>query len=143
VVLARLGNVYGPYSHPSTQTAFTDLVAQARAARRIRLAGPPGSLRNHVHAADAADGLLRALCLGAHGQCYNIGSEDHLSNLELARAVAAACPFPVDVEATNPAPPDHMVLSIARARGELFYSPRHPACDHLGASVRWLLEQSP
>jgi nucleoside-diphosphate-sugar epimerase len=140
VSVVRLGNVYGPYSARSTKTAFTDMVQQAATTKRIVLTGPPDSVRNHVHGADAADGILRALLFGRGGDAYNIGSTDHLTNLELASAIAAAMPYEVRVEAASTATADHMVLAIEKARTALGFSPRHPAREHLPPSVTWLLE---
>jgi dTDP-glucose 4,6-dehydratase len=142
VVSTRLGNVYGPHASPATATAFTDLLRQARHGRRIVLKGPPASLRNHLHAADAADGILRALAFGRGGESYNLGSDDHLTNVEFARAIAGSLPFAVEVEASNPAPPDHLVLSSDKARRELSYSPTHRAAEHIPETVRWELEHS-
>jgi UDP-glucuronate decarboxylase len=143
VVLARLANVYGPYSRASTKTAFIDLFTQSLTGRRIYLSGPPESVRNHVYAVDAANGLLRALLFGKGAETYNIGSEDHLTNLELAHSIAAAFPYPVAVHAESSATPDHMVLSIAKARRELNYFPTHSASDYIPATVKWLLEHPP
>lgn len=140
VSIVRLGNVYGPYSARSTKTAFTDMVQQAATTRRIVLTGPPDSVRNHIHGSDAADGVLRALLFGRGGEAYNIGSADHLSNLELARAIATAMPYDVRVDTASTATADHMVLAIDKARSELGFSPRHPAREHLPPSVTWLLE---
>ena len=143
VVLTRLANVYGPYIGAATRTAFVDLVRQARAERRIQLMGPPGALRNHVYAEDLADGILRALLLGRGGEVYNLGSHDHLTNRQLAEGIAAAVGSDVSVEAANPSPPDHMVLSIAKAERELIYFPKCSARDYIAPSVQWLLRHQP
>ena len=141
VVLARLGNVYGPAPGRAPATAFTTFVAQARRARRIVVTGPPGSLRNHLHVADAADGLLRVLALGRAGEAYNVGSRDHVSNEAFARRIAAAAPFDVAVELAAPgAPADHMVISIAKAAREVGYAPAFRLDEHLASAVRWELE---
>lgn len=140
VVLARLGNVYGAHSALSTRTAFIEMVEQARTHGRIRVNGPPGSIRNHVHAEDVADGLLRALVFGRPAQAYNIGSTDHLTNVELAKHIAGAIGN-IDVDVANPdAVPDHMILSIAKARSDLQYVPTRAAAEYIPASVRWYLE---
>ena len=140
VALARLGNVYGPAPGRAPATSFTMFVAQARAGRVV-VSGPPGSLRNHLHVADAADGLLRVLALGRGGEAYNVGSRDHVSNEDFARRIAAAAPFEVAVELAAPdAPADHIVISIAKAEREVGYAPAFRLDEHLPSAVRWELE---
>lgn len=141
VISARLGNVYGAHGS-ATSTVFTDLVQQGRRARRMILTGAPSSLRNHVCGADAADGLLRALLLGRAGESYNIGAAEHLTTLEFAGAVAGAMPWAVTVEANSTAAPNHLVLSIDKARRHLSYHPNHHAAEEIPNAVRWELEHS-
>ena len=144
VVLARLGNVYGPSSERAPATVFTAFVAAARGARRIVVSGAPGSLRNHVHARDAADGLVRALFFGRAGEAYNLGSRDHLTNEAFARRIAGAAPYPVEVEIARPdAPADHMVISIDKAEREVGFAPTSTIDEHLPLAVRWELEHRP
>lgn len=144
VVLARLGNVYGPSSGRVAATAFTAFVAAARSSRRIVVSGPPGSLRNHVHARDVADGLVRTLLFGRPGEAYNLGSRDHLTNEAFARKIAAAVPYPVAVEIARPdAPADHMVISIDKAVRGVGFAPASRIEEHLPLAVRWELEHRP
>ena len=141
VVVARLGNVYGPSLGRPPATAFTAFVAAALRSRRVVVSGPPGSLRNHVDARDVAEGLVRALLLGRPGEAYNVGSRDHLTNEDFARRIAAAMPYPVAVEIARPdAPADHMVISIDKAVAELGFTPALRIDEHLPLAVRWELE---
>ena len=143
VTMARLGNVYGPSVGRAPATAFTAFVAAARTARRIVVSGPPGSLRNHVHARDVSDGLVRALLFGRPGEAYNIGSRDHLTNEDFARRIAQSIPYPVTVEIARPgAPADHMVISIEKAIQELGFAPALRIDEHLPLAVRWELEHN-
>jgi UDP-glucuronate decarboxylase len=89
-----------------------------------------------VHAEDAVLGLARVLVLGRPGEAYNIGSMDHVTSEELARRIAAAAPFEVTVELAAPrAPPDHMVLSIAKAGEQVGYAPARRLDEHLPPAV--------
>jgi nucleoside-diphosphate-sugar epimerase len=144
VMMTRLGNVYGPALGRAPATAFTAFVAEAQRSGRIVVSGPPGSLRNHVHVRDAADGLIRVLALGRSGEAYNIGSRDHVTNEEFARKIAAAAPFPVEVELANPgASADHMVISIEKAEHDVGFVPACPLEEHLPLAVRAALEHCP
>jgi len=133
--------VYGPSPGRVPATVFGSFVAQARRTGRIVVAGPPQSLRNHVHVQDVADGLMRVLALGRPGEAYNLGSHDHITNEQFARRIAAAAPFPVAVEVEDPgAPSDHMVISIAKAGRDVGFAPACPFEQYLPISVRQQLE---
>ena len=140
VSIVRLANVYGGHAKQST-TAFHEFVAHAAASRRIVIRGAPGSIRNHVHVDDACDGILHTLAFGASGAAYNIGSMDHLSTHDFVCRIVAAMPFQVEVEQVAPdAVPDHVVISIARARSELAYIPAHRVDESLAPAVIQALE---
>jgi nucleoside-diphosphate-sugar epimerase len=142
VVIARLGNVYGPHHGRPPATSLAQMIEDAATRHRIAVTGPPRATRNHVFALDAVDGLLRALVLGRAGEAYNIGARDHLANTEVAARVAAAMPWPTTVEETNPtAVPDHMCLSIDKAARELGYAPACPASEGLPLTVAWTLAE--
>jgi dihydroflavonol-4-reductase len=120
ICIARLTNVYGPIGPGAPPTVFTQMVGQAAATGRIQVTGAPTSVRNHIHVVDAAQGILRALVLGASGRAYNIGSADHVAAEPLARIIAEAAPRPVAIELLGgDRRPDHMWISTDRARTEL------------------------
>lgn len=53
----------------------------------IRIAGDGTAVRSYLNGHDMAHALVTALCLGAPGQAYNVGSEASVTIAELARRV--------------------------------------------------------
>ncbi len=142
--IVRLSNVYGAVRASSPPTVLTQMVRSSASNGIIRVAGAPGSVRNHVHVLDVAQGVLRALLLGRGGRAYNIASNDHLSAEELARAVAAAAPRSVNIELRAAgAVADHMYLSTERAQAELGYASRHRLVDTLPTIVSDAFSEAP
>jgi UDP-glucuronate decarboxylase len=141
VVIVRPGNVYGPDTGCGTATAISDMARQAVRDGRIVVKGSPLSTRNHVHAEDVAEGIVRALLLGRAGDAFNLGSEEHVSSVEMAKRVARALPVEVPIETENPdIRADHMTLSIEKAIEQLGYRPRRGLDDSLPAAVRSLTD---
>lgn len=88
VVCVRPANAYGEGQPPFSGQGF---VATAMAAtmrgESVRIFGPHGSVRDYIHAADLAEGLVCALERGKSGEIYNLGSGVGRSNLEVLQAI--------------------------------------------------------
>ena len=125
-VVVRPTNLYGLTDSPRATTVIADFVTQARERGRVEPRGHPDSVRNYCCALDVAQGILRALARGRAGRAYNLGSDEHLSGREWAETVAAALPSrPQVVWPEAPPAPSVQRVSVARARAELGYEPRH------------------
>lgn len=134
ISIARLTNVYGGAIRSAS--AFLDYVEQATRTKRIEVRGSPTTVRNHVHIADACEGIMRTLAFGANATAYNIGGVEHVTNGEFATAVAACFPSEVEVTYASPnKPPEYMMVSIDKARTSLGYVPRHILSTSLAGEV--------
>jgi UDP-glucose 4-epimerase len=89
VVCVRPSNAYG-----EGQTAFSGqgfvatAMALAMRGQSIKIFGPHGSVRDYIHVADVAEGIVFTLEHGASGEIYNLGSGVGRSNLEVVEAIA-------------------------------------------------------
>ena len=123
-VVLRLTNIYGAQSSQRSETAISDFARQAAQTGVIGLKGNPDSTRNWTCVLDIAQGILRALVSGKPGEAYNIGSDEHLSSLELAEQVAATFSTPVAVAPPPQAAPLSLqTISIEKAQRTLDYRP--------------------
>lgn len=142
IVVARAGNLYGLDSSRS-ETAVSALVRDAVSTGRITLTGDPASMRNYCCSVDFVQGLLRAAGLGRRGTAYNIGSDEHLTTQELARAIEECFDVPVEtVRVPDATPISFQRLSIDRARAELSYAPQLAIRDVLSAIVAEIAAES-
>jgi UDP-glucose 4-epimerase len=75
IVIVRPGNAYGEGQHASTGQGFIatamDAICRGEA---VGVFGPIGTIRDYVHVADVASGIVAAWILGAAGETYNIGT---------------------------------------------------------------------
>jgi dTDP-glucose 4,6-dehydratase len=107
--------------------AVGNFVRDARMGGPIEVEGDGTPLRSYLYAADLAIWLWTLLIEGIPGRTYNIGSDQAVSILDLARTVESVCGVKSGIRvALKPAmgvKPKRYVPSIARAREELRLEP--------------------
>jgi nucleoside-diphosphate-sugar epimerase len=102
IVHARVFALIGPYLPLNAHFAAGNFLADAAAARPVRVGGNGAPFRSYLYAADAAAWLLTMLVRGVSGQSYNVGSEQAISIVELARQLAALAGVEVQVADSRP-----------------------------------------
>ena len=89
VVVARPANAYGEEQRILSGQGFVSTaVHSVIRGRDIELFGAEGTIRDYIHVADVASGIVAALEHGAPGNAYNIGSGTGRSNLDVLKAIA-------------------------------------------------------
>ena len=89
VTILRLFGSYGPHNHRSwwggPQAAFIEALLDGRP---MEIHGDGQQVRSFTYVTDVVDAIVRALrCEAARGQLINIGAEEAVTILELARRV--------------------------------------------------------
>lgn len=88
VVCVRPSNAFGEGQAPFSGQGFVaTAIASALRGQSIRIFGSHGSVRDYLHVADLADGIISALERGGAGQTYNLGSGMGRSNLDVVEAI--------------------------------------------------------
>jgi len=84
IVVVRPGNAYGEGQHAFSGQGFIATAMHSIVRRQaIGIFGPRGTIRDYVHVADVASGIVAALDLGEAGEIYNIGTGEARSNLDV------------------------------------------------------------
>jgi len=86
VVITNCCNNYGPYQLPEKLIPL--MIANAAAGKPLPVYGQGKQIREWLHVDDHCAGLWRAMTLGRHGESYNFGSGDEMSNLALVQLMA-------------------------------------------------------
>jgi dTDP-L-rhamnose 4-epimerase len=142
-VALRFFNVYGPYQ--SLSNPYTGVLAIF--ASRCLNGNPPlvfedgQQRRDFVHVSDVVNACVAALTTRHTGEAFNVGSGQHRSVLEVARAM-------IDVLGLNLEPEilgkfragdvRHCYADISRAREKLGFAPQVNFHDGLAELAEWL-----
>ena len=141
VRVARCFAFVGPHLPLDIHFAIGNFVRDAMARRPIRIQGDGTAVRSYLYMADLAAWLWTlAVSPNARG-AYNVGSEEPLSILEVARLVAEVCgpgtPIEVIGKPVPGAPAHRYVPSTARARSELGLCQHVSVADGVRRLVGW------
>lgn len=89
VICIRPANAYGEGQRPFMGQGFiATAMASAILGRPVTVFGEHGAIRDYIHVADLASGIVAALQRGELGQTYNLGSGIGLSTMEVLQRMA-------------------------------------------------------
>jgi nucleoside-diphosphate-sugar epimerase len=120
--IARIFAVHGPRLPLDGQFAVGQFLADALAARAIRMSGDGSPVRTYLYAADMAAWCWTILLRGQPRRAYNVGAEREHTIAEVAERVSCLSPQGLKVErglSTGSLRADRFVPDTSRARDEL------------------------
>ncbi len=129
----------GPHLPLDAHFAIGNFLGDALAGRPIRIGGDGTPLRSYLYASDLATWLWTMLLKGQGGRAYNLGSDQALSILDLARSIGQLGGLEV-IQSKHPvpgAPPLRYVPDITRAKLELGLEVRVPLDKAIERTLRW------
>ncbi len=138
VVITRCSNNYGPYQHAEKLIPFQ--IARLKKGEPIALYGDGKNVRDWIHVEDHCAGILAALVNGRPGEVYNIGADDQMSNLELAKMLLGILGRPIShlsFVADRPGHDRRYAIDASKIRRELGWKPRHSLASSFENTVRW------
>src|SRR5262245_1893286 len=138
VVITRGSNNYGPYQYPEK---FVPLfITNALEGRECPLYGDGLNVRDWLHVLDHGRGIWAAFEKGRAGEAYNLGGGNERQNVQVAKAVLAACGRPESLIKFVQDRPGHdrrYALDASKARKDLGWSPEVPFEKGLMETVAW------
>ena len=85
--IARGFSFAGPRLPDNAGFAMADFIADARAGRNITVKGDGTPVRSYLHAADMTTWLWKILLQEANRQIFNVGSEEAIRLVDLAKKI--------------------------------------------------------
>jgi dTDP-glucose 4,6-dehydratase len=146
VKIARCFVFSGPYLPLNSGFAIGNFIKDAIGGGPIRITGDGTPYRSYLYAADLAIWLWKILMRGQSSRPYNVGSENALDILTLAKTVRnTVCPNCEIQLAHSPVPghpAERYVPSTQRARNELGLQEWIGLEEGLRRMVQWNLENT-
>lgn len=130
IVCVRPANAFGEGQRTySGQGFIATAIASILDGRELTLFGEQGTIRDYLHVADVAAGIVAALLHGRSGEVYNLGSSQGLTNrqvLNYLAPLAAETGHSVTIKVLPPRPFDvpANVLDCTKLRIETGWQPR-------------------
>ena len=139
IPIARGFAFVGPHLPLDAHFAIGNFIGDALAGRPIHIGGDGTPFRSYLYASDLAAWLWTILLQGQGSRAYNVGSDEDLSVLDLARRIAQPRHLEItQAEQVIPgAPPSRYVPSIERAKQELGLRIRVPLDEAIERTLRW------
>ncbi|MDE3032998.1 MAG: NAD(P)-dependent oxidoreductase [Acidobacteriota bacterium] len=136
--IARCFAFAGPHLPLDQHFAFGNFIRDALAGGPVHISGDGTPQRSYLYASELA-AWLWALLLRGESLTYHVGSDQALSILELASAIARAAGVPVTL-ARPPepgAPPSRYVPAVARIPERLGLRPTVGLDETIARTLRW------
>ncbi len=148
VVITNCSNNYGPFHFP--EKLIPVIILRALAGQDIPIYGGGENVRDWLYVEDHADALLTVLAKGDLGRTYNIGGENEVSNIDVAKMVCAILdrlrpadqPYAAQIKFVTDRPGHDLRYAIdpARIRDELGWRPSVNLAQGLEKTVQWFLD---
>ena len=145
VRIARIFNTYGPRIRPDGiyGRAIPRFISQALRNEPITVFGDGKQTRSFCYITDQVEGLLRlALFENARGQVINIGNDEEITVIDLAKMVKSSTGSSSSIT-FGPLPQDdpyRRCPDITKAKQILGWKPKVKLVDGLRKTIKWLSE---
>jgi UDP-glucose 4-epimerase len=147
VLIVRPANAYGENQRTGVGQGFMAAAIDAiQRGQSVEIYGAQGTVRDYIHVADVAAGIVAALERGKVGEIYNLGTGIGASNLDLLRlleSLAAADGFGVNVTHLPERPFDVAanVLDPAKLEAATGWQPAFPLAEGLASMWHHALQR--
>lgn len=85
ITISRCSNNYGPKQH--TEKYIPKIITNILQNKKIPIYGNGENIRDWIHVSDHCEALYRIITDGEIGSIYNIGADNEISNLEIAKII--------------------------------------------------------
>ncbi|MDT8447113.1 MAG: dTDP-glucose 4,6-dehydratase [bacterium] len=149
VVTTNCSNNYGPYQFP--EKLIPVIILNALSGKALPIYGDGGNIRDWLYVEDHCRGIYAAIEQGRLGECYNIGGNNELTNLQVVHRICELLdrlrPKPQgsykDQITFVPDRPGHdrrYAIDAEKIHQELAWEPTETFATGFEKTIRWYLE---
>jgi dTDP-glucose 4,6-dehydratase len=137
-LITRTSNNYGPYQ--LAEKFLPLMITNALNDKQLPIFGDGSHERTWLHVEDHCTGILAVLERGRIGEVYNIGGQDIVENLEMAKRVLRTIGKPetlITYVRDRPGHDRRYALSCRKIEEELSWRPTKPIREGLSQTIDW------
>lgn len=138
VVVTHSSNNYGSHQYPEKLIPFFAL--RASKGKPLPLYGDGRNVRDWIYVLDNVEAIEKVLFRGKPGEVYNIGGDNEMSNINIAKKILSILKKPDSLIKYVPDRPGHdrrYALDGSKIKKELGWKPRYNFDEMLAETVRW------
>ncbi len=143
IVITRCSNNYGPYAYPEKFIPYS--ITRLMEGKSIALYGDGKYVRDWIHVEDHCRALVLALVKGIPGEIYNVGANDEVDNLTLAKNILKY--FKKDMSALTfvkdrPGHDRRYAIDASKIKKELGWKPKHSFRTSFNPTIAWYVQNA-
>lgn len=138
VVVTHSSNNYGSYQYPEKLVPFFSL--RALKGETLPLYGDGKNVRDWIHVLDNVEALEKVLFKGEAGEIYNIGSNNEIPNIDIAKKILNLLGKPesmIKYVSDRPGHDRRYALDGSKIEKELGWQPKRNFNKNLAETVMW------
>ena len=138
VVISRCSNNYGPRQHP--EKFIPTVILNALHDRPVPIYGDGLYVRDWIHVLDHCRAIDLVIHKGKAGEFYNVGADNELANIDLARMILRIMGKPESLLTSVKDRPGHdrrYAIESAKIRQSLGWAPGKDFQSQLTATIDW------
>jgi len=142
LVITRCSNNYGPYQYPEKLIPYSTMLLIE--GKPMKIYGDGLYVRDWIHVEDHCSALLLVLVAGAPGEIYNVGADDEVNNLALAKTLIKY--LGKDEKTSIEFVKDRLghdrryAIDSSKIQRELGWKPSHKFSNSFEPTIAWYVE---
>ncbi len=143
LVITRSSNNYGPYQHPEKLIPYS--ITRLMKGKPIAIYGDGKYVRDWIHVADHCTALMLALLRGVPGEIYNIGADEEVNNLTLAKRMLTyfkKAESAIIYVKDRPGHDRRYAIDASKIKKELGWKPKHSFRKSFGPTIAWYVKNT-
>ncbi|RJQ34464.1 dTDP-glucose 4,6-dehydratase [Candidatus Parcubacteria bacterium] len=141
VVVTHCSNNYGPYQYPEKLIPF--FVLRMLEGKKLPMYGDGKHVRDWIYVLDHCDAIARCLLSGTPGGVYNIGADNEMNNLQIAKLILEYFGKDeswIEFVGDRPGHDRRYAIDSSLIHHELGWKPRHDFESAFKSTIEWYVD---